>query len=163
MTLGRGRSTVADDAALLTLELPPRPEAATAARRALTSLNGAMHLVSEARLRDAQLLVSELVANAVRHGGDGEHPVRLEVRATDEALHVAVIDAGAGFAPERLASPSVDRAGGWGLALVAALARRWGVEAGVLTSVWFEIDRPQRESPVPVHDTIVPPSPGSDG
>src|SRR5205823_10647227 len=72
-------------------------------------------------------------------------------------------DAGPGFAPERLASPSLDRAGGWGLALVAALARRWGVEAGVLTSVWFEIDRPQRESPVPVHDTIVTPSPGSEG
>jgi anti-sigma regulatory factor (Ser/Thr protein kinase) len=161
MILGRGRSTVADEAALLTLELPPRRQAATAARRALTSLNGAMRLVSEARLRDAQLMVSEVVANAVRHGGDGQQPVRLEVRATDEALHVAVIDVGLGFAPDRLASPSLDRAGGWGLALVAALAR--GVEAGVLTSVWFEIDRPQRESPVLVRDTIVMRSPGPEG
>jgi len=41
-----------------------------------------MHLVSEARLRDAQLMVSELVANAVRHGGDGEHPVRLGCEPT---------------------------------------------------------------------------------
>jgi anti-sigma regulatory factor (Ser/Thr protein kinase) len=59
---------VADETALLTLELPPRREAPAAARKALTSLNGALHLVSDARLRDAQLMVSELVANAVLHG-----------------------------------------------------------------------------------------------
>src|SRR4051812_2462251 len=102
-------------------------------------------------------MVSELVANAVRHGGDGEHPIRLEVRASEDVLRVAVIDVGPGFALERLASPSVDRAGGWGLPLVAALAGRWGVETGVLTSVWFEIDRPQRESPLATGAAIIAP------
>jgi hypothetical protein len=37
------------DAALLTLELPDRLEAAGSARKALTALNGSLHLVSEAR------------------------------------------------------------------------------------------------------------------
>ena len=37
--------------------------------RALTALNGSLHLISEKRLRDAQLLVSELVTHAVRDGG----------------------------------------------------------------------------------------------
>jgi anti-sigma regulatory factor (Ser/Thr protein kinase) len=150
---------VADDAALLNLELPPRRQAPAAARTALTSLNGAMHLVSEARLRDALLMVSELVANAVLHGGGGgEDPVRVEVRATDEVLRVAVIDSGAGFDPERLAGPSTDRGSGWGIPLVAALAHRWGVQAGIPTSVWFEIDRPQRESVAPPDTRIIAPS-----
>jgi hypothetical protein len=73
----------------------------------------------------------------------------VEVTATDELLRVAVIDSGAGFDPERLVGPSTDRAGGWGIALVAALAHRWGVQVGTQTSVWFEIDRPQRESVAP--------------
>jgi anti-sigma regulatory factor (Ser/Thr protein kinase) len=87
--------------------------------------------------------VSELVANAVQHGGDGEHPVCLEVRAAEDVLRVAVMDAGPGFSPQRLASPSLDRAGGWGLPLVASLAGRWGVDSGdprepavLLTSPW---------------------------
>jgi anti-sigma regulatory factor (Ser/Thr protein kinase) len=60
---------MARDGALLSLDLPDRAQAPAAARKALTALNGSLHLVSEARLRDAQLLVSELVGNAVRHGG----------------------------------------------------------------------------------------------
>ena len=52
-----------------------------AARKALASLNGALHLVSDARLRDAQLMATELVTNAILHGGDQQHPVRMEVRA----------------------------------------------------------------------------------
>ena len=118
-------------------------------RKALTSLNGALHLVSEARLRDVQLMASELVANAVVHGGDRESPVRIEVRATDETLRVVVIDVGAGFDPERLSGPSSERGGGWGLRLVASIAHRWGVDSGPLNSVWFEIDRPQRRGEIP--------------
>src|SRR3954464_7215312 len=134
---------MADQAALLSLELPPRPPAAAAARKALTSLNGALHLVSAARLHDVQLLASELVANAILHGGDRQSPVRVEVRAFEDALRVVVSDVGGGFDPERLPGPSADGGGGWGLRLVASLAQRWGVEtAGPLTSVWFEIDRP---------------------
>jgi anti-sigma regulatory factor (Ser/Thr protein kinase) len=138
---------VADETALLTLELPPRPEAPAAARKALTSLNGALHLVSDARLRDAQLMATELVANAVVHGGDHEHAVRMEVRADEDTLRVTVIDLGDGFDPDRLTGPLPERAGGWGIPLVDALSHRWGVESATLTSVWFEIDRPQREEP----------------
>jgi anti-sigma regulatory factor (Ser/Thr protein kinase) len=64
----------------VSLELPPRHEASAAARTALASLHGALNLVSEARLRDVQLLASELVANAVVHGGDRESPLRIAAR-----------------------------------------------------------------------------------
>ena len=141
---------MAHDEALLALTLPDRPEAPAAARKALASLNGSLHLVSETRLLDAQLMVTELVANAVRHSGRAGEPVSMCVRATRAAMRVEVSDSGTGFErPPALAS-STDRAGGRGLSIVAALAHRWGVDDSGTTTVWFEIDRPQHESPVPI-------------
>src|SRR2546430_1640382 len=131
---------MAADSAVLSLELPPRSEAPAAARRALTALNGTLHLISGERLRDAQLMASELVTNAIVHGGDRERPVRMEVRANEDSMRVTVIDAGNGFDPDRLVGPSPEQAGGWGLPVVASLAYRWGVDTATLKSVWFEID-----------------------
>jgi anti-sigma regulatory factor (Ser/Thr protein kinase) len=142
---------MADDDALLRLDLPDRTEAPSAARKALTALNGSLHLISEERLRDAQLLVSELVANAVRHGGQPGVAVSVTVQASPATMRVEVTDRGAGFDPARLAAPSRERGGGWGLPIVAALAHRWGVEHDTHTTVWFEIDRPQRDTPIKSH------------
>jgi anti-sigma regulatory factor (Ser/Thr protein kinase) len=135
--------------ALLTLELPNRAEAVGAARNALTTLNGNLHLVSAERLRDVQLLTSELVANAHRHGGRAQASVHIAVLATDEVLRVEVRDLGDGFDPASLSPPSRTAAGGWGLHFVGILASRWGVESGTGTTVWFEVDRPSRERPIP--------------
>jgi anti-sigma regulatory factor (Ser/Thr protein kinase) len=139
-----------DDEALLSLELPSRPEAPAAARKALTSLNGALHLISSERLRDAQLLVSEVVANAVRHGSPDAELVGVRVRATEAVMRVEVTDAGHGFDPARTPGHSLDGSGGWGLEIVAALAHRWGVEREAATTVWFEISRPQRAEPLAI-------------
>jgi anti-sigma regulatory factor (Ser/Thr protein kinase) len=136
------------DEALLTLDLPRKEEAAGAARKALAALNGSLHLVSEARLSDAQLVVTELVANAVQHAGSGSEPVSVRVRSNSEVMRVEVTDDGSGFDPGRLPEPSPDRSGGWGLQIVALLAHRWGVDCGSRTTVWYEIDRPQQEVPV---------------
>jgi anti-sigma regulatory factor (Ser/Thr protein kinase) len=135
------------DGALLELDLPHRAAAPGAVRKALTSLNGSLHLVSEARLVDIQLLVGELVANAVRHGGD-TGPVSVSVKASVTAMRVEVRDSGTGFDPERLAGPSSDRGGGWGLHIVDSLAHRWGVDRDEQTVVWVEIDLPQRDAPL---------------
>jgi anti-sigma regulatory factor (Ser/Thr protein kinase) len=105
---------VAADDALLKLDLPDRTEAPSAARKALTALNGSLHLISAERLRDAQLLVSELVANAVRHGGQPGVAVSVTVRASPETMRVEVTDRGTGFDPVQLAVPSRERSGGWG-------------------------------------------------
>jgi anti-sigma regulatory factor (Ser/Thr protein kinase) len=147
---------VSDDGALLRLDLPDRTAAPAAARKALTALNGSLHLVSETRLRDAQLLITELVANAVRHGAEGDAPVSIEVRASSDAMRIEVTDDGSGFDPHTLRPPSMDRGGGLGLQIVAALAHRWGVERGARTTVWFEIDRPRRDAPLAVEPS--PPS-----
>jgi anti-sigma regulatory factor (Ser/Thr protein kinase) len=144
------------DDALLVLRLPRRPEAPAAARKALASLNSDLHLISETRLKDAQLLVTELVANAVRYGRDD---VAMRVSATSDTLHVEVRDAGPEFAPDGLPSPSTERGGGWGLRIVELLAHRWGVEGhGERVRVWFELDRPAAEAPLPVAGEAPPPS-----
>jgi len=140
---------MASDRALLELQLPDRDEAPAAARKALTALNGSLHLISETRLRDAQLLVSELVSNAVRHGGGRkDEPVSIAVRVSPEAVRVEVRDHGGGFELSGLRAPPTASGGGWGLHLVASLAHRWGVDRETPHTVWFEIDRPQRDTPL---------------
>ena len=133
---------MSDDGALLTLELPGRTEAPAAARQALTALNGSLHLVSEERLGDVQLVVSELVTNAYRHGGGRAAPIHLSVLATDEVLRVEISDPGSGFDPEVGGARSGSGERGWGLMITERLAHRWGVEQGEGTTVWFEVDRP---------------------
>jgi serine/threonine-protein kinase RsbW len=120
-------------------ELSASPEAASQARHALDDLASAM---PDGRLRDAQLLVSELVTNAVRHAdlhaGD---VIRLVVDLAERGLRVEVHDPGGGFVPSAPA-PDPARPSGWGLYLVAQLADRWGVDSDERTLVWFELDPP---------------------
>ncbi|MEV0354472.1 ATP-binding protein [Nocardia sp. NPDC050697] len=70
---------------------------------------------------DAQLLVTELVENAVRHGA-GDVGVRLELRA--DGLTVAVADADPH--PAVLREPAAGEVQAYGLHVVADLARAWG-------------------------------------
>jgi anti-sigma regulatory factor (Ser/Thr protein kinase) len=105
------------------------------ARRAVEAFGAALDptLIPEVRL-----LVSELISNSVKYGGDGQ--VQLILRSEDpEHVHVEVVDQGVGFVPAARDRPASEP-GGWGLHLVEALTERWGVHEGS-THVWFEIDR----------------------
>jgi two-component sensor histidine kinase len=85
---------------------------------------------------DTKLLVSELITNSVKYGGEG--PVRLEVQASDASVRAEIIDQGVGFTP-KVRDDDLDRVGGWGLHLTEHLTSRWGTYEGS-THVWFEID-----------------------
>jgi anti-sigma regulatory factor (Ser/Thr protein kinase) len=119
------------------LALDSSLEAGRAARVAIA--DGYPSLQEPART-DLMLLVTELVTNAVRHGGDrGDLPIRLEVARNDGHVHVQVEDPGNTFMPPP-AILSGDSAGGWGLFLVDQVAERWGVSpASQGTRVWFEL------------------------
>jgi len=88
---------------------------------------------------DLWLLVTELVTNAVRHGGAVNQPIQLEFRRRNGSIRVHVVDPGTDFeAPPR--PTSGDSSGGWGLFLVDRIADRWGVQqAPSGTCVWFEL------------------------
>lgn len=99
-------------------------------------------VLPEAKLADAILLTSELVANAVRHAdADEGEGVGLEVDVRPDAVHVSVIDSGSGF--DRTAVKIVDGIGGWGLTVVEKISDGWGNEMKPNGShrVWFEIAR----------------------
>lgn len=86
----------------------------------------------------AELLGSEVLTNAVRHGAPNG-AVSLSVTASDGALRVTVTDGGATLPVVR--EPAADAVGGRGLQLVEALAAAWGVQPHLPTgkSVWFEL------------------------
>jgi anti-sigma regulatory factor (Ser/Thr protein kinase) len=88
------------------------------------------------------LLLSELVNNAVVHGGVGPDGwVRVAIVRSTDHLHVEVRDDGPGFAWRAQPRVDEDDPGGFGLLLIERLAARWGVvrdEAG--TAVWFDYD-----------------------
>ena len=93
-------------------------------------------------LDDVQLLVSELVTNAVVHAGS---EAQVAVRLLPDALRVEVVDhSDEGPLPAPKEQPVPPGAeSGRGLFLVERLATAWGVErieGG--KSVWFEVPRP---------------------
>ena len=88
------------------------------------------------RADDAVLLVSELVTNAVKYGGDG--PIELVVEQPRGLMRIAVRDKGGPGPLPEMREPGL-AAGGHGLRLVDSIADRWGVEHGS-TIVWFEFD-----------------------
>jgi anti-sigma regulatory factor (Ser/Thr protein kinase) len=119
-----------------------------------SSLRLAAHPVSAARARhfvrhrleahvpaylasDVELVVSELVTNALLHA---QPPYRMSLRAFEVTLRLEVED-GAQTGPVRVFAPSLATAGR-GIALVCVLSRDWGVsrrtDGG--KSVWAEFD-----------------------
>jgi anti-sigma regulatory factor (Ser/Thr protein kinase) len=128
------RRRVAQDA--LSMRLRGGPAAASLARRALSRLRGDL---DGPLLENMRLLVTELVANSVKHAG--ARSVALKVLVTEPSVWIEVTDEGPGFTPQGR-STTQDDASGWGLFLVDRLADRWGVarDAGI-TRVWFELRR----------------------
>ncbi|HZG48994.1 MAG TPA: ATP-binding protein [Thermoleophilaceae bacterium] len=118
-------------------ELPGTPAAGLAARQALLAADAAW----PDRVRDdVLLLATEIVTNAVRHGGAGpDQPVRVELGLHSALVRVAVFDQGPGF-PRPTPGSGFPASGGWGLFLVERLADRWAVETtSEGTCVWFEV------------------------
>ena len=109
--------------------------------RARRALNRFAPALEPRRLAEAQLVISEIVSNSVRHGGAGPHEtIELSMSATATELRVAVSDHGDGFDPAReMREPDEEREGGRGLFLVDALASRWGVGHDGPAQVWFEV------------------------
>jgi anti-sigma regulatory factor (Ser/Thr protein kinase) len=125
---------------LIELTLPGGADAAGRAREAVAARNGK---VPGAVRDELLLLLTELVTNAVRHGGAVEGlPVGVAVARSSQGLRVAVTDPGAGFEWPRREAGNAARESGYGLLLVDRMARRWGIECGEnSTTVWFELSR----------------------
>jgi anti-sigma regulatory factor (Ser/Thr protein kinase) len=117
------------------VRLPPKLIACRLARAAVASVSSEL---PEAAMADVELLASEIVSNALKHGNlDARQEIVMRIE-TDGRIRVEVADR----APPFEAEPREPRPGsnGWGLYLVDTIATSWGVEPnGVGKTVWFEI------------------------
>lgn len=119
--------------------VPHRPRGARVARHRLAAALAG--LIGPERLADATAVAAELVGNAVRHaaplpGG----VVRVAWRLLSGGrVQIRVTDGGSSSTPT-IRPPSLDSVDGRGLAIVAALSWRWGVEPdGAGRCVWAEL------------------------
>ncbi|MET0973182.1 MAG: ATP-binding protein [Thermoleophilaceae bacterium] len=130
------RPLLAGTDARVRFAIPGGPHAPECARMRLQS-----HVtwLPEDAHKQLLLLTSELVTNAVRHGGSQESDrIGMAVWATDDGVGVEVTDAGPGFTPGHREG-DVEDPGGWGLVLVESMSDRWGVVRDQRTHVWFEL------------------------
>jgi anti-sigma regulatory factor (Ser/Thr protein kinase) len=101
------------------------PESIRAARRAVRELLSAEPR-SDLRPR-LELVVSELMTNAVIHGDRGEE-IKLGLTLYHEHAHVSIHNFGPAIDLERFRRRRPE--GGRGLAIVAALVDGWSIETG---------------------------------
>src|SRR4029453_16155906 len=117
------------------LRLPAVPTAPAEARAVVDAIGSDL---PEAVLVDAKLLLTELVANAIKHTSRGIEALIIRIRR-NHFVRVEVLDPGPMFNPDPR-PPGTGAGSGRGLYHVDAVATAWGVEpdeAG--KKVWFEL------------------------
>ncbi|TXS13102.1 MULTISPECIES: SpoIIE family protein phosphatase [Streptomyces] len=140
LLLARTRRLDADHYA--SWDLPSDPAVVSDARRRAAAQLAAWGL--DDAVFTTELVVSELVTNAIRYGGD---PIRLRL-IRDTALICEVFD-GSSTAPHLRRARMLDE-GGRGLLLVASLTERWGTRyTGTGKTIWAEQPLPVVEEPDP--------------
>ncbi|HJS26107.1 MAG TPA: ATP-binding protein [Actinomycetota bacterium] len=121
--------------------LPHKTTAARQARRLAADF--VRERGCQVRSTEFLVMVSEIVANAVRYGEpeeDGRIGFRLEAEGC--TLRAVVTDSGPEFTFDRGLFDESEL-GHLGLSLVDGLADRWGLSLDGKKAVWFEVDVPE--------------------
>jgi anti-sigma regulatory factor (Ser/Thr protein kinase) len=136
-----------------TLALPRDLGTPAQGRRLLES---ALDSLPESVLADAQLLLTEVLSNAILHGSAGAGArLDVSVEADESIVRVTVTDRSPQFPRPAILPPDPLAASGWGLYLLERLAKQWGVEDAPDggSAVWFELSvgrsRPTPTPPTP--------------
>ncbi len=129
---------VAAQTQTISFGVPGGPQAPRHARSVTSS-----HLreIDRAVASDAELIISELVTNSVRHAGVGsDQLVMVDLILLNEHLRITVTDPGCDLEP-RLITEDRGGLGGHGLRLVEQLSAAWGVgrDAVGATQVWCDL------------------------
>jgi len=125
-----------------TLSVPWEMSSAVHVRRALVSELVALE-VSDGVVDEAEIVIAELFANAVRHAKalpDGT--IRVDWTVVDGVVEVSVTDGGGPTTPQPVPH-SLWSADGRGLSIVRSLAHEWGVQDDVdRCTVWVSLGGP---------------------
>jgi anti-sigma regulatory factor (Ser/Thr protein kinase) len=124
------------EAAVATAEFPVERAAATATRTLVSQvLRRWGH--PEAVVSDAELVATELAANAILHA---QTPFRVSVQRVGPMVRISVRDGATAIPAVLPANPR--RFSGRGMQLIGNVARRWGVEVATDgKTVWAELGR----------------------
>jgi anti-sigma regulatory factor (Ser/Thr protein kinase) len=120
----------------VSFSVPGGKRAAGMARRSVLSVQADLPNAIRHRLA---LLLSELVNNAIQHGGAGpEETVQVRLASSMDRVRVEVFDPGSNSGPPR---DRLEESDGYGLLLVDRLADAWGraAIAGGGSLAWFEL------------------------
>jgi anti-sigma regulatory factor (Ser/Thr protein kinase) len=119
----------------LSIELPISPESAGWARKAVGEFRDRL---DESSFVDLQLMVSELVSDAVHAEAGEEHEIAIRIEARHRRIHVEVQEGAIAY---RLRSRRPEPGdAGWGVYLTRVLADRWGTShQGDRGCVWLEM------------------------
>lgn len=122
-------------AVTLRVALPKIPDIELVAVEGLERL--AHHMgITEEKIGEAKILVTEAVVNALEHSGEKNPLVRVEFTMTPESLTIFVRDYGGGFTPEEVPKPDIatklkdGNKRGWGLHLMKSLSDGFRIESG---------------------------------
>jgi anti-sigma regulatory factor (Ser/Thr protein kinase) len=147
-----GASSSCPPATHILAELPHRPSAVPQARRVLRECLALGDLPDETR-DTAELLVSELVTNAVKYG---RPPVWLLVELRPGLVHASISDTSTAIPRlPRAHRVDLDAEGGRGLLVLDTLAGSWGaVPVSSGKYLWFDLPVNLNHDDAPAHAPV---------
>ena len=115
------------------IELPKIPDIELVALEGLDRLSRHMG-ISEEKVGEARLIVTEAIINGLEHGGEVNPKVDVEFTMTTKELTIFVRDYGKGFEPSSIEEPNIQKT------LGGAHKRGWGLQIMKSMSDDFRID-----------------------